>query len=726
MKKIIAYFIKFPLAVNLLMALVFLFGLIALAGIQKNFFPNVPQRNIYVDILYPGASPEEIEEGAILKIEENIKGLSGMERVTSVSRENVGTVTIEMLKGTDMDEALTRVKNEVEKISSFPVGVESVVTYRHDDTNFALNFVVTAKEGRQVSLKGLKEAARRMERDLLRMDGISKVEIGGYPDEEIAILLNEQAMEAYQLTFSEIARAVASTNLIMTGGSIKDGKEEFFIRVRNKAYRSEGLEDIVIRNSPQGGIIRLKDVAVIKDQWADTPSEVLFNDEQAIVITINTTFKEDIIDATDNIKAYISRFNSEQDYLEAEIIRDMSDTLNQRIDLLMDNGILGILLVLFFLSLFLNPRIAFWVAVGIPFSMMGMFIILPATTVTINMLSLFGLILVLGILVDDAIVVGENVYRHWQMGKSPVQAAVDGTLEVTAAVVSGVLTTVMAFSCFIFIDGRMGDMFKEVAIIVIVILIVSLIEGLVVLPAHMAHSKALQKGSGSKWKKYMGWAERGVEVFRDRVYQPLLIKAIHYKSVTIAVFVGLFILSIGMVSNKRVGVTFFPEVEGDNFTVTLTMPSGTEQVVTQHELDKISQGIWAVNEEMRALQPNGQSIVKQTFQRFMGAGNSAIIEVTLLDPEIRSSGTAEVIRRLREKVGEIPGAETLQYEGFNPFGKAIMISLVGDDNQQLQAAKEELKLALKNMPELTDVSDNAPVGNREIEIELKEKPITWA
>jgi multidrug efflux pump subunit AcrB len=721
MKKLIAYFIKFPLAVNLVLVMVFLFGVIALMSLQKNFFPNVPTRYIYVDIVYPGASPEEVEEGAILKIEENVKGLEGMERITSVSAENYGTVTIEMLLGTDMDEALTRVKNEVEKISSFPADIESVVTYKHDNTNFAINYAITAQEGKSVSLKYIKTVARDMEKDLLRMDGISKIEISGYPDEEIAILLDEEAMESYQMTFSEIANAVAASNLIMTGGSIKDGEEEFYIRVRNKEYWSEGLENTVVRNSSKGGIVYLKDIAKIKDQWEDSPSEIKFNDKQAVVITINTTFEEDIITASEKLNEYLDDFNDNQDVLQAEIIRDQSDTLNQRIELLMDNGLLGIILVLVFLSLFLNPRIAFWVAVGIPFSMLGMFVIIPATSVTINMLSLFGLILVLGILVDDAIVVGENVYRHWQMGKSPVRAAVDGTLEVTAAVVSGVLTTITAFSAFLFLDGKMGEMFSEVSVIVIIILLVSLFEGLFVLPAHMAHSKALKKGSDKKWIKYMRWSEQLMVWMRDKFYRPILSYFIKHRGITLAIFTALFILSIGMIANKVVTVTFFPEVDGDYFTVTLTMPSGTEEAVTQKHLDRISKGIWDVNEEMKGLQPDNQNIIKILYEAFQGSGNSAIIGVTLLDAEVRNSTTAEVIEKIREKVGEIPGAETFEIVGFNPFGKALSLSLVGDDNDVLQAAKEELKIALKNMPELSDVSDNSPVGSREFELTLKPK-----
>ncbi|WP_072159032.1 efflux RND transporter permease subunit [Persicobacter sp. CCB-QB2] len=721
MKSIISYFIKFPLAVNLVMVLIFVFGLVSLSGIQRNFFPNFPNYNIYVDVLYPGASPEEIEEGATLKIEEEVKGISNMERVTSVSSENSGKVTIEMERGTDMDKALTDVKNAVEKIASFPTGVESVVAYKHDNVNFAVNFTVTPKGDQSVSLKYLKQEAQKMEHDLLKIQGISKVDLAGYPEEEIGVLLDEEAMEAYNLTFQEVSMAVSAANLIMTGGTIKDGEEEFFIRMRNKSYESMGLEDIVVRHTAAGGVIRLSDVATIKDQWEDTPSKVMYNGKPAFLVIINTTFEEDVVQASDIVKEYIADYNARQDVLEAALNKDMSTILQQRIDLLVDNGLMGIILVLIFLSLFLNPRIAFWVAVGIPFSMMGMFILIPATSVTINMMSLFAMILVLGILVDDAIVVAENIYRHWQMGKPPVKAAIDGTLEVSPAVVSGVITTMLAFSAFMFVDATMGDMFSEVAIIVISILFVSLIEGLIILPAHVAHSKALKQGEKTAWQKYMGWAERGLLKFRDKVYVPIFRKSIEYKSVTFAIFTAMFIISIGMVANRIVGSTFFPEVEGDDFTIELTMPRGTEEAVTQQYLDKIMHAIWEVNDELRDAQPGQQDMVQDVFQRFLSSGSQASMQITLLDAEQRNGAASDVIQRIRDKVGDIPGAEGLTYESFSPFGKAVAISLVGDDNEVLQQAKEDLKIGLRAMPELTDISDITPIGNREFEIELKEK-----
>ena len=304
---------------------------------------------------------------------------------------------------------------------------------------------------------------------------------------------------------------------------------------------------------------------------------------------------------------------------------------------------------------------AFWVAIGIPFSMFGMFILLPMTNVTINMLSLFALILVLGILVDDAIVVAENIYRHWKMGKNPIKAAVDGTMEVMAAVVSGVLTTMIAFSAFLFLDGRMGDFFGEVGVIVISILFISLLEGLILLPSHIAHSKALTENNGSIWKKYLGKVETGLESYRDKIHRPLLEYAIHYKSVTIAIFTALFIISIGMMRNNFVTFTFFPDVDGDNFTVTLALPSGTDESVTQKELDKISNAIWEVNEELKPSQPDGASIIKKIFQQFRGSGNNATIDITLLDAEIRTSSSEEVMKRIRKKVGDVITSYSIHY-----------------------------------------------------------------
>ncbi|WP_281615504.1 efflux RND transporter permease subunit [Flammeovirga sp. SubArs3] len=718
MKKLISYFIKFPVAVNLVMVLILVLGFMTTSNMTSTFMPNAPQRFIYVDVVYPGSSAEEIEEGVILKIEEELKGLEGLDQITSYAQENVGKITLEMFKGTDMDEALTRVKNVVEGIPSFPVGVESVVSSKHEDSNFSFMFGIT---GEGVSLKSLKETARKVEKDLLAKKGISKIELSGFPNEEIAVLLNEDALESYNMTFEEVALAVQGANLDMTGGSIKDGEEEFFIRANNKGYTSDELDHIIIRQTDNGGVIRLNDIAKVVDQWEDAPARATLNGKRAVTVTINNTFSEDILQTAEELHKYIETFNAQNDVLHIEIIRDQSDLLGQRLELLIENGIVGIILVLVFLSLFLNPRIAFWVALGIPFSIFGMFILISFTSVTINMISLFALIVVLGILVDDAIVVAENIYQHYENGKLAIQAAIDGTMEVLPAVISAVLTTIVAFSTFIFLDGTMGDFFKDMSWIVGLILFVSLIEGLIILPAHLAFSKAFKKNGKTEANIVTKTVDKYLFKFRDQVYKPILEFTLRNKVFTLSITVGLFIFSIGMMAKKVVPATFFPNIEGDDITVTLVMPNGTQQEVTGKGVQQIEKAIEIVNDELKVNQTDEKDIIQKVNMVYMGSGHQVQFNLTLLGAEQRFGSAAEVSNALQNEIGKIPGAESISFASFSPFGDPVVVSLRGDDLEELAIVKKELKLRMEKMPELRNVKDNNPTGNREIHITLKEK-----
>ncbi|MEH0153077.1 efflux RND transporter permease subunit [Limibacter armeniacum] len=717
MRKLIEYFIKFPLAVNLVMVLIVFFGFIGASRMNSNLFPNSPKRNIMVEAVYPGASPEEVEEGVVLKIEENLKGVTGLERLTSVSSENSGQVTVEMISGTDMTQALADVENAVNRISSFPTGVESIITYKQENTNFVINFGIT---GDKVNLHTLKENARKIEKDLMAIRGISKVSLSGFPDEEIVILLDESAMQAYNLTFQEVAAAVSEANLNLTGGSIKDGKEEFFIRVKSKGYQSEELDHLVIRNTENGGVIRLKDVAEVKDQWKDTPTKALLNGNRTAIVTVSCTYEEDVVNISSLVKDYINNFNQENELLEATVIKDMSVILQQRLDLLTENGIMGIVLVLVFLSLFLNPRIAFWVAGGIPISILGMFIIISYTAVTINMITLFAMIVVLGILVDDAIVIAENIYQHYEKGKTSVKAAIDGTMEVIPAVLSAVLTTMVAFSAFIFLDGNMGDFFSEMSMIVISILFVSLIEGLIILPGHIAHSKALKKGYKKSFKPTQ-YTEDAMRWAKENLYRPAIIFLLRNKLVAICTPTALFMIAIGMIAKGYVGVTFFPYVEGDDITLSLQMPTGTQEEVTSKWVDEINKAINEVDKELTANQPEGRHMIQQVSESYQNSENKVQVSITLLDAEVRTGGIYDVINGIQQRVPSIPGAEKYEFVAFSPFGKPFALSLNHSDISSLSKAKEELKQMLTKIPELRDIADNTPVGSREIHLQLKEK-----
>ncbi|MEL6718669.1 MAG: efflux RND transporter permease subunit, partial [Bacteroidota bacterium] len=456
MKNIVAYFIKYPVAVNVMLLAIVLFGIGGILRLNSSFFPLNESNIINVRVIYPGASPEEIEEGIVLKIEDNLRGLFGIDRVTSVSSEGNATITVEVLSDYDTDLVLQDVKNAVDQVPSFPVEMEPPVIAKQEGRNEAISFTLS---GEGVALKTLKQIARDIENDLRAMDGISQVEISGFPNEEIEIAIREKDLLAYNLSFEEVSRAVASANILTTGGTIKTETEEYLIRANNRAYYADELDFIVVRASQSGEIIHLRDIATVRDRWSENPDRLYYNGNVAIRVRVSTTNSEDLVSASEKTNEYIENFNATRDNVQLNVTRDAAITINQRTQLLMENGGIGILLVLILLSLFLRPSLAFWVAVGLPVAFLGMFIFAPGL-ITINVLSLFGMIIVIGILVDDGIVIGENIYQHYEKGKSPIRAAIDGTLEVVPPIISAILTTIIAFSAFFFLEGRIGDFFS--------------------------------------------------------------------------------------------------------------------------------------------------------------------------------------------------------------------------------------------------------------------------
>ncbi|MFT4569006.1 MAG: multidrug efflux pump subunit AcrB, partial [Saprospiraceae bacterium] len=389
MRGIISFFIKYSVAVNVLMLAIVLFGIMGLQQTKSSFFPQADANIITVSIVYPGASPEEIEEGIVLKIEDNLRGLVGIDRVTSSSRENGASITVEGLRDFDIDVLLTNVKNAVDRVPSYPPQMEPPVVSKLEILNAAISFTLS---GEGANLKMLKEMARKIEADLRAIPGISQVSLSGFPSEEIEIALTEKDLRAYDLTFNEVALAVAGTNILSTGGNIKTSSENYLIRANNRSYYGNELDNIVIRANPSGTILRLKDVATVRDRWSESPDKLYINGAQAIQISVATTNNEDIIEASENTRAYIEKFNQQYDKVQLIVSNDQTVALEDRLTLLIENGGLGIVLVLLLLGIFLKPSIAFWVAIGLPVSFCGLFIFAP-TFMTINVISLFGLIL---------------------------------------------------------------------------------------------------------------------------------------------------------------------------------------------------------------------------------------------------------------------------------------------------------------------------------------------
>lgn len=715
MKKIISYFIKYPIGVNLIIIAFAIFGILGYKSLTSSFFPLSESNIIMITLNYPGASPQEMEEGVVLKIEDNLKGIEGIDRVTSKSSENAAVITVETFREYDVDIILADVKNAVDKVPSFPAGMEPPIIAKQEATRETISFVVN---GENVSLSTLKGKAQQIEKELRLMDGISMVTLTGYPDEEIEIAVKEADLRAYNLSFSQVANAVANNTLLTTGGSIKSIEEEYLIRASHRAYFASELNDIIVKADENGNIIRLNDVAEIQDRFNDTPNSLTYNGNNSVSIVISNTNSEDLISTADKVKEYVKEYNEKSAEIKLAVISDSSVTLNQRTELLFKNAWQGMLLVLIILSLFLKPRLAFWVAFGLPVSFLGMFTFAGQFDVTINVLSLFGMIIVIGILVDDGIVIAENIYAHYEKGKSPIRAAIDGTVEVIPPIFSAVVTTILAFATFLFLDGRLGQFFGEVSIIVLLTLGISLLEALVILPAHIAHSKTLNRDA--KPFKFNVVAEKLMVFLRDRLYLPALKFTVRNRFISFATLIALFVFTMGGISGGIIRTTFFPEIASDRISISLTMPQGTNVNTTDSIISVIEEKAWEVNEKYRGLQTGGDSVILNIIKTIGPGSATAKLDINLLQGELRDFSAPELTKEIEDLSGQFYGVESLAFGSGSQFGGSpISISLLGNSVEELKAAKNELKTAMLQIEGLKDITDNDPQGIKEIKIDLK-------
>ena len=716
MASLIRFFVRFNLVGDLLMIAILSAGWVGMGSTRSNFFPVTESKTIQIQVVYPGASPAEIEEGIVAKIEENLQGIAGLDQVQSVCSENAGSITVKVLSASETDDILQDVKNAVDRIASFPVGMEPPTVFKQEAIGVAMTFAVTGAQ----DLRALKREARRIEQDLRALEGISQVDLSGFPGEEVEVAIHADRLTELNMTLSEVSGAIRTANIETTGGRLKTDREEWIVRGRFRGYDAESLEDIVVRSSLDGKVVRLSDVAQVHDRWADNdPSRSWYNGQPSVVVTVNNLTTESILEVTELARNYITAYNEQAEEvgtgLHLDIIRDSSVVLNQRIDLLVNNGVIGFLLVVILLALFLNIRLAFWVALAIPVSFAGMFIFAGMAGVTINVISLFGMILVIGILVDDGIVIAENIYRHFEMGKDQYTATIDGTMEVLPAVFSAIVTTMVAFASFFFIEGQLGDFFGDMATVIMLTLVFSLVEGAFILPAHVGHSKALRRD----WKpnKVERTMRNLMEGLKSKVYAPVLRFALDQPWVTFSAIVALFLVSVpGLIGSGLVKTTFFPFIESDNLTVSLSMTSGTREEITRRELDDIEAAVWEVNQTLSAEREDSLEVILAVDKRIGPNAHTGRINIQLLDGERRTQRSTDISAMLREKVGTVYGAENLSFAGFSPFGRPVSVSLLGSNLEELSMATEELKAAMVLREDLKDVTDNNQRGLQELEI----------
>ena len=726
MKKLIAYFIKYPIYSNAIIIITAIAGILSLSLMPKSFFPELSPNKIYVNVSYPGASPEEIEEGITTRIEESLNGIEGIENITSTSSENISNVTVEIYEGFNIDEILQNVKNSVDAIYSFPQGAEKPNIQKQNSRgmggmgNIVGFYCLTGPN----DLWQLKDKADKIEQDLLNDDEISQIQVIGYAPIIISVEIDESALIRHNINFDLISTAIKLSNIDISGGSIKTAKDEIIIRSNNRNTSTYGVENIVVFSNRNGDIVRLKDLAKVSLVFSDIAVKSYVNGDRAINFIIKKTPDEDIKKIANVLGEYIEIFNSENPDFEIVTLFQFADMLDERIKTLSDNLLLGLFLVSIVLGLFLSFRLSLWVAFGIPFSFIGMISIGLIYGMTINMISLFGMILVVGILVDDGIVIAENIYSHFERGKTPMQAALDGTMEVITPVFTSVLTTVFVFSTLLFVGGQM-EMMQEMAFSVIAALLFSLIEAFLILPSHLASKEVLQKDKNTKYSKFKQQVEKKVMQLRDW-YTNINMNFVENYRKHVWTPVLMMVIVIILLATGIIRWTFFPSVPFNEVKIEFSYKPGEREFRTENFLWYLDTIISNYNQEL--IEEYNDTIFTDVsltvgFTENLGISGSHVGGIRVAVKENELISTIEISNELKRRIhpDSIAVMEKISVGGVQQFGKAVSISLQSEDDKELKDAVNWLKNGISSINMVKEVIDNGGIGNREIHIDLKEK-----
>ncbi len=733
MKGAIRWMAHNHVAANLLMLLLVVGGLIRARSTKQEIFPEISLDQIRVSVAYPGAGPEEVEEGILLKIEDNLTGVDGIKEIRSQAREGVGTVTAELTAGENADRVLQDIRSEVDRITTFPEDAEEPVISKLLNRREVISVVVYG----DVSERALREQIETVREDLLAMPEITQVDLAGVRPYEIAIEISEKNLRRYNLTLEDVARRIRRASLDLPGGTIKTRNADILLRTKERRYTGPEYSDIVLLTRPDGTRVTLGEIAKVRDTFEETDEFARFDGKPAMMLKIFRVGKQTPIGISNRVREYVqNKRRVLPDSIKITTWHDRSEPLHSRIRLLKKNAMLGLFLVILILGLFLEIRLAFWVMLGVPVSFLGAMLFLPTLSVSINMISLFAFILALGILVDDAIVVGENIYEQRQKGKPFLQASVDGALEVSVPVIFSVLTTVAAFLPLIYVSGSLGKFIKVIPQVVITLLLVSLTESLFVLPSHLTMGGAAKAPAG-----LLGLIDRIRAGFGRRLsrfiagpYTRFLDLCLRNRYTTLAVGAAVLLISLGIIKGGIIRFHFMPVVEGNVITASLKMPPGTPVLETGRVQQYIEQKAGEVVSEYTRAHPKEKPILRDIFSvvggTLSGGGpggdrsetraNLSDTALLLTPSEERGISAEEIANRWRAMVGEIPGVESITFRSnIVHMGANIDVQLAHKDFRVLAAASRRLKKALAEYPGVGDISDNYSRGKEELKIRIK-------
>ena len=741
MENLIRWFVNNKVVSNLLMILIIITGATTIPMLKMEVFPEIDLNIINVSAVYPGATPSDVEEAICIKIEERLQGLDGVKKITSNASENVGSVNVEIISGEDPNDLLDRIKAEVDAIDTFPDNVEKPICRKIAGANPVISVAVHG----DLDDNSLNKLTEDIKDEIDGLPEVTLTSIVADLENEIKINIKESSLRKYNLSFQNIARSIREWSLNMPSGSIETEDGEILIRSNSQGYTIADFAKIPLIINPNGSIVYLDDISDITDTFSDKfEMDFQFNGDKANLITVFRVGNQNALDVSAAVKGYVFNKNLElPSTVRVTAWDDEARILSGRIETIVRNAQQGLILVIIVLALFLKPKLAFWVSLGIPISFMGGFWLFGPLDLSINMLSLFTFILVLGIVVDDAIVVGENIALFKERGMNSVDAAVKGAMQVATPVFFAVLTTMVTFSPMLAVEGDIGGIWRIFPLVVISVLVWSLIESLTILPAHLAHSSDEEPKNkilllvSNKWNSMQEKIVSGLHYVTHRVYKPILLKAVNKPFSALSFAAGIFVLTIGIMLSGILKFSFFPAVEDDLAIATIEYPSGTPLEVTREGYNKLEEAATVLESQLKE-EFSDQSIIRNRLSTIgylpmltktsRGPGNldalfvgpnMAEVALELAPSENRTISTEEVVRKWRNIMPNLPGVKEISFKSdLFSAGDPINIQLSSKYMDDLISAKDELKTQLVRFPGVFDVSDTYNVGKEEISINL--------
>ena len=716
---IIAWFAHNPVAANLLMIILIAGGLYSAFTINKEFLPRIEISQVSVTVPFRGATPRDVEQGVLVPIEEAIQDLDGIREIVSTAREGFGTVSIEIEAGYNVLEVFDNIQTRVNSIATFPAETERP---RFNRTTWTQSVIWVSIFG-DVPERTLKEAARQVRDDLTALPSVTRADLRGERPFEIAIEVSEQTLRAFDLTLGEVAQAIRRSSLDLPGGRIQTTGGDVLVRTVGQAYVGADFEDIVIRTNADGSRLRLRDIAEIRDGFIEREFYSRFNGQPSVAVQVAGVGDQDVLAISREVRAYVAeRRASLPAGVGIEYGGDLSGPVRDRIEMMSKNLLAGALLVFMILTLFLRLKLAFWVMIGLLTAFMGTLWLLPSLGVTINMISLFGFLVVLGIVVDDAIVMGESAYTEIRNKGHSVDNVVTGVQKVAVPATFGVLTTIAAFLPILLVSGVQGAFFSAIGWVVVLALLMSLVESKLILPAHLAHMriKQYEPDTRNRFVRFQRGFSEGLYKLVDRVYLPSLAVFLRHRYLALAGFISVLILSVGMMVGGLVRVVLLPDIETGFMQAVLEMNEGTPASVTHANMDLLLDGLSAADARIQRERGFDGPIVRSTFA-FTNTDVTGSMVVEIFRDAALQISTNEIERIWREEVGEIPGVRTLRIGGAGgPGGDGpdLNFQLVGRDLGQLQSAAAALERRVRGFEATYDVRNSFEGGTRELQLNI--------